>query len=380
MASALALAVCLGQIQESPRQRVELENNIRVHVERLETPDRLSIQLTALLGGIDEDAEREMTLAHLAEHLSAKGANRDLDIRLEQAGMYLTAQTSREAVTFRIDCRPEQYIAALDAIREVIEPREITEEELAKERRIIAEEFVVTRWSDLQSSAAWKQILKLPGHTSFYSQEVLDEVTPENFAEFQSKLFAGQRMSLVVVGGLAPKPVLDRVKSTFESRPRGPFSSVEDRSSTLELRVWGRSGLDGGVVSVGVDQVDSLDTLSVIGAGMALGMRMSGSELIMSPSARASVVTLANPNTEGVQGLPDLVRYEGPTLAHIGLRAVQRWVNDVTTEPSLFVQIQGPCTARNLNLTMEKLSQTSERLTPGAIQQAMQLFAEGARL
>lgn len=380
MTPTLALAVCLGQIQESPRQRAELQNNIRVFVESIPTPDRLSVQLTALLGGLDEDPEREMTLAHLAEHLAAKGKDRGLDMRLEQAGMYLTAETSREAVTFRIDCRPEQYIAALYAISEVITPREVTKEELELEKRIIAEELAVTNWSVLQSSLAWEHILKQPRYDAFFSKEVLDEVTPESFNEFHAKMFAGQRLSLTVVGGMAPQSVMARVKEIFEPRPRGPFSVVPDRTSTMDLRIWGRSGLDGGVISVGVDQVDSLDTLAVIGAGMALGMRVKGSELIMSPSARASVVTLANPNTEGVEGVPDLVRYEGAALAQIGLRAVRRWVDEVKSNPREFVKVQGPCAARNLNLTMEKLGESSDRLTANAVLQALQLYVEGARL
>src|SRR5665213_4422706 len=100
----LSLFACIlatqAQVDQHPRLRTILPNGAAILVERVPGAKDLSVDLFAASRGTEESPISN-GLRHLLEHLIAKGPNGDIDRRLETAGAFLSAETSRDTMCFK---------------------------------------------------------------------------------------------------------------------------------------------------------------------------------------------------------------------------------------------------------------------------------------
>jgi len=99
----------------------------------------LVVELFAASRGTEE-APINNGLRHLLEHLIAKGPSGDLDKRLETAGGFLTAETGRDTMSFRVNLPPGKLDLGLRTLGEVMQMPVVTTETIQREAAIVAQE------------------------------------------------------------------------------------------------------------------------------------------------------------------------------------------------------------------------------------------------
>ena len=175
--------------------------------------DTTSIRVTVFAGSRYDPKGKE-GVAHLLEHLLASGSKnfpnpRDLgNLVLARGGSY-DIYTDREYLTFETKTTNENVEDGLRYLSEIIFNPLFTENNLERERQVIAEE--IKSDSASPESKFWLKVLKEVWPDSWKSNYIMGStdtikvVTLADISDFYMKYYLKQNMTLVVAGKLVPK-------------------------------------------------------------------------------------------------------------------------------------------------------------------------------
>ncbi|KPV40505.1 hypothetical protein AN478_06200 [Thiohalorhabdus denitrificans] len=168
-------------------------------------------------------------LAHLLEHMLFKGTRersvRDLAEAMDRMGSEVDAWTGRELTAYTVEVLREDAPEALHLLAEMTARPTFPEEELARERQVVAAEAAMVRedpegWLfDELVGEAWPRhpagapILGLP--------EVIGGTTRETLVDFHRRHYTGGRILVGVAGDVDPEAVVEQCAREFGALPAG---------------------------------------------------------------------------------------------------------------------------------------------------------------
>lgn len=367
---AFALAsLCSAPIQ--PKALVTLPNGARIYSEYVANARNCSVQLWVSSAGTEERPETN-GWRHLLEHCLGSGEGGSTDIELEKQGLMMLAETSRDAMMFRIDCPPAKVDRAIEFVVATSNPVRITPEWLAMERQsIINEESLLPSYRRF-SRTAWGRILGPASPDPFGEPESISAATPADLQSIQQKMFCGPNIALVITGPIDPtqvsetaRVIVDRAKLPSTSAATMPGAKVD----SLYLPV----GVAGSALVCRLPSIDDRQCLALVAAGLGIQSAVPGTQIVFTPSSRAGVITL----TSKSPGIQEQVIKVGDFDLSFGIDLIQSWVQGIRRNPAALASFRGSLLCRGSNVTLEAIEKGAQTLTITDLQSAKQRLQTG---
>jgi len=374
MLASASMALLLASQVEPGRLRTILPNGIRLQVEATNHHDRAAVAMAVSLAGLSQD-DLSQGKVHLLEHLSARGPQMDLDQRLEEQGMGLSVITSRDAMVFRISCRPRQASFALESLVSLFQPLTVTEAEIAREVAIMQEEKALREGHQMMARAAWKEV---------FTEEQADpmgfpepgQVTPEALTVLHRRLFEGRGISIALIGGIDESSAFDRAKSALQSIPAGSERGAPLRSAALKNSKLIVSGMSGAGRAVLCEGIDSTSGLAVLGAAMAISAWLEDARPFYTPSLWRGLVYVTAESPATFQALDRLTGSQREGLQPLAASLLQGYFRSVNRSPEAMAELQSALALQNPTLTLKRLADMAKAVTPSQVGEAVEAFTD----
>ena len=234
------LASAAGALEDpAARTRITtLENGLTVLTLVDETTPVVSFQMWAHVGSRDET--RYTGLAHLFEHMMFAGSKNigpEEHARLINArGGELNAYTSNDVTVYFNDVTTESLPLVIDLEHERVANLNISEETLARERKVVLEERRL-RTEDSPMGRAYESLFGLVWQALPYRWPVIgwrsdiEKATVEVCRAFFAQYYVPNNLVIAIVGAFDEEAALAQIQRTFGTLPRAP---AVPRSPTVE--------------------------------------------------------------------------------------------------------------------------------------------------
>ncbi len=206
-----------------------LPNGLRYHLQpQGNGSNKLSLRLLIRCGSLDEKSD-EAGAAHLVEHLAfndtAKYPAGSLAPVLQRFGFTwisdVTADTSYTYTLYKLDLpgKPALLDDALDVLREIAENIQFNPRTIDGERRVIQSELLARDTADTQHAVDVRATLlgntDLLSHPPGGTASSISAISAEALKRFYQRCYQPSRMTLVVVGDIAPANGVERITRHF---------------------------------------------------------------------------------------------------------------------------------------------------------------------
>ncbi|HZC74407.1 MAG TPA: pitrilysin family protein [Gaiellaceae bacterium] len=266
-------------------QRDKLDNGLRVLTADLPHAQSVAVMVMLAAGSRYETAETG-GIAHFAEHMFFKGTERRPSARqiageIDSIGGEFNAFTGKENTTYYVKCAAEHRDVALDVLVDMLRNSRFLEEEIEREKGVIAEEM--NMYFDTPRDyigGVYEQLLwgdQPLGREIIGSKETIQDATRDTFMGYLDRWYRPSRM-VVGVAGRIGDGLLERVQEllgdltpaeTGEPEPTTPHDNGRVSVSTKQS--------EQAHVSIGVHSkpLDDPDRYAIQLLATALGGGMS---------------------------------------------------------------------------------------------------------
>ena len=366
---ALGFALLTRQGQP-PRLRTVLPNRAVILVEPVAHAHIISLNLWAASKGVEERPETH-GLRHLMEHIIALGPKRDIDLRLETVGGSLRAATYRDGTQIEVDVPPDQLQLGLDAIDEMLQPLQVTPDQIATESKVIDQEQGLMSDEALLTGAAWQTAYGDDALDPFGDMEVIGSATPADLEAIHKREFAAQNLVLVISGPveldgatgkasdiLTPLPKLDEYSA--RERPQG-------HGGQATVQAYGQAR------AATVPAFDTVKTMSTLAAALAVASRLDDCYVTYTPSMQNGLVIVGR--TESNQGLGAYIDgLDDPAMGTLfgpGKTLAAAWVDRQLHSPNRIGYIRGLLLCQDISARPEAMLDAIQRMTFNDFKQGM---------
>lgn len=368
----LAQNPALPPLDAPPRLRTTFPNGTTVLVERIASAQTVSAQLFVSSQG-EEDRPDTHGMRHLLEHFLAEGRKGDLDQRLESAGGFLAAVTSRDAMAFEVVLPASRLNLALDALVEVASPLPtLSPARMAREIEILRQELALAEYARRLGGAAWTLAYGDAGLDPLGSLEVMAQASSDTLETLRQRLFTPGNRVVVVAGPVDVQVVTRLLAERFGSGPEGfarPPWAVRPEPKV------GRTAADafGEARAVAVGPYREPETMATLAAALALATREEGAFVTYTPTLRPGLVILGNPTRR--TGLLGRLRDPAaePTAA-FGRLLARAWLDRQLRTPSGITSLRGLLLVQSVNARPEQMSEAIAAFTPAQFAEALTRF------
>ena len=228
-----------------------LENGLRVSVLGDKRMPIVTVHLTYRIGSAHED-EGTRGLAHLFEHLmfsaTSTHPHRAVFNHVEQLGGSTNAMTNFDETRYYASTPPGGHVKVLEIYADRMANLRVTEEDLARDKKIVLEELRVSSQNDPINRLAFDALRKGFGEHPYAisplgTVEDLNKTTVDDCIDFYEKYYGPSNAHLVVVGAVDEDATLALIQDTFgqvkkevEKPPEIPSLESWDFPSQLDLR------------------------------------------------------------------------------------------------------------------------------------------------
>ncbi len=184
-----------------------LSNGIRVVAERVPYVQSVSIGIWVGNGSRYEKAN-ENGISHFIEHMVFKGSQKrsaqEIALEIDSVGGQINAFTTRETTCFYTKTLNEYASTAVEVLSDMVFSPKLSEEDMALERRVIAEEIAMYDDSpedivyDLFSRTVWGDTPM--GRTILGTEAVLNGITPDIMREYIRTHYTSKNVVIAVSG------------------------------------------------------------------------------------------------------------------------------------------------------------------------------------
>lgn len=368
----LCTLVAALAIAQSQPQKTVLPNGAVVYAERTAT-NGFTLQLFVSCMGAKEQAPG---LRHLIEHLVAKGRTKDIDAKLESRGLTLSAETLRDGIRFEIEGASENAPTAIEAVKELLTLREITDEEVAKELKVIEQERAVRSSASKIVAGLWKQAFDEPD--LFGTNDGLAKTSAADVRAGFASLFRPESIAVAIVGGIdagaSEKALIEALKSLPVQGPvpRANRTLIDQRQQAV---VPGAAG-SGRAVAIG--PMSRTESLAVIAAALAIANETPGAQVLYTPSAIGGLVCIVHTRLDGFADTDRLVTNEAPRLYPSGLAAVRLWADTADASSRIKSRMYAQQLTAETYFRMEDLKLRAATVSQADFIAALQKFRSGA--
>lgn len=222
-----------------------LANGFSYYLRRNGHPEkRISLRLVVRAGSLME-RDDERGLAHLVEHMAFNGTRHfpknSLIARLEAMGVefgsHINAFTSYTETVYQLTVpsdNPENLATALTILRDWADGISFPEDEVAKERGVVMEEWRMRKGVDARIQ---DQVMNLVYAGTRYLERkpigdtaIVQAATAQSLRAFYRRWYVPQRMALVAVGDLDPKRLQQTIAEAFGAIAARPAPPVPDET------------------------------------------------------------------------------------------------------------------------------------------------------
>ena len=178
----------------------------------------------AIKAGTSNEPANKHGLAHLTEHMIFRGCEKrsaqSINDRLEKLGGDMNAYTAKEETVVYCTVLKEDIAKAIDLSFEIVFTSLFDEDELAKEKNVVADE--INMCLDNPADFIFEDYEKLlfKGHplsrTILGTASSLKEITSDDIRAFVRERYVPHNMSFVVVGDFEQEAVLAMVEKLLE--------------------------------------------------------------------------------------------------------------------------------------------------------------------
>lgn len=360
LAAILTCAIGVAQ-QESPRFRTRLDNGATILVESMPKAKTVSVQLFLAAG--QPERPEQAGMRHLLEHLMAGGKRGDLDSRLESAGSYLLARTLRDAMQFEVEGGPGNLDLGLDAVKEILEERTWTPEQVKAAAGSVAEEINLAPDSLMLSRAAWQASYGESASDPVGSVQAVASATNKDLTAARSLLL--DRVVLVVSGPVARDATLAKARRILEALPKRTWAGYARRRSAKpgRLDAPGSSGEARGAI---VSSYQEAGTVSALAAALAIASQTDRSFVTYTPSVLGGLVLVGRTGENSGLGLwiDGLGRSARLGLFEAGKAMARAWIERQIAEPAGSAYLRGLLLAQGDANTPERMIEAIEQMGP----------------
>jgi len=369
----LALIACLAAIQipidQPPRLRTILPNGAAITVERMPGAKSLAMQLVISSRGTEESPITN-GLRHLLEHIIAKGPKGNIDLRLEKEGGFLTAETTRDAMAFRLSLPIGKLEMGAKILKELTQLPPVTTDSIRQESLILEQEFSLLESSSKISATAWQQLYGDKGLDPNGNLDVIRNATPAMLATLHKVQFTGGNLVISVAGDVD----LDVATSLCLPIVAGFPKSVPTLSDR-KPGTGGQATIDGFGIGycLPVPGIRVPETAARLAAALAIASEVDQAYVIYTPSALPGVVTLGRDDDK--HGLAKAVASAKPELLFERGKAMARsWILRRLNSPDQIATIRGILMANSTDLKPEVLLENINAVTYKQFSEAMAAF------
>lgn len=159
--------------------------------------------------------------AHMLEHMVFKGtpaiSQTDFGNRIARLGCSTNASTGFEATTYEIDGPAETILQGLDLFAEVIAHFHVPEDELAKERDVIHEEYkmILDDPSSWGEDLAYHLLIGDFAHPTIGTPDTIAALTREQLVQFAQDHYTPDNLVVGLVGNVEHERVVDVIAKHF---------------------------------------------------------------------------------------------------------------------------------------------------------------------
>jgi len=327
--------------EEAPRLRTILPNGPVILVERMPTAKSVSVQLFASARGA-RDTEETHGMRHLLEHLVLKGKDRKLDLRMESQGLLFTGKTHRDAMQIAFECPPDALPKALAALTEILEPIEVTPDEIAREVRIIGEEIALMPDTMKLSATGWSAAYAKAGLDPVGSVSALSKATPEGLGDLQRRHFQGQNLALVITGPLELNRTTKLARDLLKDIDKGEKPEAESRTAGTPGRMETELAF-GEARGAMVGGFDEPETAWALCAALATAAKLEEAFVTYTPTVERALIFVGRTSGRSGVGLliDDLDEAGEAELFPIGKQLGRNWVESHLRTPSGVAYLRG---------------------------------------
>jgi zinc protease len=203
-------------------QKSKLPNGLELIVKENRAAPVVAIQVWVRVGSADE-LEGEHGLAHVHEHMLFKGTTRrgvgEIASTIEGVGGEINAWTSFDETVYHVTMASRDFDTGLDILADAVQHSVFDPDELGKELEVVLEE--IRRGNDMPSRVMSQNLFSTTFRTHPYSRPIIGYVetvksfTREGILEFYRRWYQPKNMTLVVVGDVETKHVIEKAKELF---------------------------------------------------------------------------------------------------------------------------------------------------------------------
>ncbi len=229
----------------SPYKVTTLANGVRIATAWMPHLRGANVGVWVEVGGRHE-RKNEAGVAHFLEHLLFKGTSAhsalELTCAVEGVGGYLNAFTTEDHTCYYAKADAAHFGRLAEVLLEMYLDSQFPEHELERERGVIREEImslkdVPSQWTeDLLSESLWPD--HPLGRPLTGTVESIERIGREDLLSFRRRHYTGRNTIFTVAGPVPHEVVLQKVRRSLESLPRGVASRpLVARASRTGVRV-----------------------------------------------------------------------------------------------------------------------------------------------
>lgn len=203
-----------------------LPNGVRIATDRMDSVRSCSIGVWVEVGSRHE-RPREAGITHFIEHMLFKGTARhgalELADELDRLGGHFNAMTSQEAICLHAQSVDQKAPRAIELLTEMLLDSIYPEEEIARERNVILEEYKMYEDNpddmivDLFYKTLWPS--SPLGRPIIGTPATIEKFSSRGIRDYLAREFNPKRILVVLAGSFDTKRCLALLKKTFGSLP-----------------------------------------------------------------------------------------------------------------------------------------------------------------
>lgn len=346
----LACFAAFSQAQDRVLER--LPNGAQIYAERIADTKAISVQLWVSDRGTEETPATN-GWRHLIEHFIAKG----LDLFTDENGIFVGAETGRQAMAFKFEAAPEKLSFCLEGVRRLFQPMTLTANDIGREIHLIRHEEAGLGGARRFSRAGWSQVFSGSRPDPIGNFDSMAAATPADLAKLQRRMMAGDNIVLSVCGAVEPRTVVQAIRPFLASQ----LASSELNSSPPSTANSASTALVspqavGSALSAKLEGIDRGSSLARIAVGFAAAQAIPGLTPIYTVSSQEGLLTLASLSPDiasQVSGLSDRQLVTGISL-------LNGWLEGTGKSPSRLASFRGILLSEGSGLSLDMVKQAAQ--------------------
>jgi predicted Zn-dependent peptidase len=245
-------------------------------------PTRSSAAVFTVLAGYGKEKPLEYGLSHLVEHMSFKGSSSGDSDRITKelalCGADWNATTSPYLVNYHLHCPSENMPRALAVLADVFFSNPMSDEDLSKEKKIVAAEAADRDddpFSSFHSQAIEHHLHSAIGHSCLGKKASVKKFTINDLLNFRKRHYRAKNSALSVCGGFD----IDEVTDVIDSFPITDHWS-EGKKEHVSCNPW-RHGAKKGL-SLQTNLVKQANLMILFTAPGILSKKMNAYKILIS--------------------------------------------------------------------------------------------------